>query len=196
MARTSKNRAFRAYPVASVLPCLVCERRTFTHRTEETSHDGRQQSTSTHDDGLSAFLSVRPRLFGIAYRMLGSAAEAEDIVQDVWVRWQTTDRSAGSRCRGISRDDGDTSGDQRHAVGTLASGDVRRRLAAGTGRYQRRSPHWARNEARRWRMGCRCCWKRSRPPNEPPTSFGRRSTIPIARSRRSFGSKRPTHGKW
>jgi RNA polymerase sigma-70 factor (ECF subfamily) len=36
---------------------------------------------------------VRPRLFGIAYRMLGSAAEAEDIVQDVWVRWQTTDRS-------------------------------------------------------------------------------------------------------
>jgi RNA polymerase sigma-70 factor (ECF subfamily) len=36
---------------------------------------------------------MRPRLFGIAYRMLGSAAEAEDIVQDVWVRWQTTDRS-------------------------------------------------------------------------------------------------------
>jgi len=46
------------------------------------------------DDGLSAFLSARPRLFGIAYRMLGSAAEAEDIVQDVWIRWQTTDRRA------------------------------------------------------------------------------------------------------
>jgi RNA polymerase sigma-70 factor (ECF subfamily) len=46
------------------------------------------------DDGLSTFLSVRPRLFGIAYRMLGSAAEAEDIVQDVWVRWQTADRSS------------------------------------------------------------------------------------------------------
>ena len=45
------------------------------------------------DDGLSAFLGVRPRLFSIAYRMLGSAAEAEDIVQDVWVRWQTADRS-------------------------------------------------------------------------------------------------------
>jgi RNA polymerase sigma factor (sigma-70 family) len=45
------------------------------------------------DDGLAAFLSARPRLFGIAYRMLGSAAEAEDIVQDVWVRWQTADRS-------------------------------------------------------------------------------------------------------
>jgi RNA polymerase sigma factor (sigma-70 family) len=44
------------------------------------------------DNGLSTFLSVRPRLFSIAYRMLGSAAEAEDIVQDVWVRWQTADR--------------------------------------------------------------------------------------------------------
>ena len=45
------------------------------------------------DDGLSAFVSVRARLFGIAYRILGSAAEAEDIVQDVWLRWQTTDRN-------------------------------------------------------------------------------------------------------
>ena len=58
----------------------------------ETSRSG-ESETRTQDDGLSAFLSVRPRLFGIAYRMLGSAAEAEDIVQDVWVRWQTADRS-------------------------------------------------------------------------------------------------------
>jgi len=50
--------------------------------------------TSEHDDGLSAFAPVRPRLFGIAYRMLGSAAEAEDIVQDVWLRWQSTNRNA------------------------------------------------------------------------------------------------------
>ena len=45
------------------------------------------------EDGLSAFVEVRPRLFGIAYRMLGSAAEAEDIVQDVWLRWQAADRT-------------------------------------------------------------------------------------------------------
>ena len=44
------------------------------------------------DDGLSAFLKMRPRLFGIAYHMLGSVAEAEDVIQDVWLRWQTTDR--------------------------------------------------------------------------------------------------------
>lgn len=45
------------------------------------------------DDGLSAFSSVRPRLFGIAYRMLRSAADAEDIVQEVWLRWHSTNRS-------------------------------------------------------------------------------------------------------
>jgi RNA polymerase sigma-70 factor (ECF subfamily) len=46
-----------------------------------------------NDDGVSVFESVRPRLFGIAYRMLGSAVEAEDIVQDAWLHWQVTDRS-------------------------------------------------------------------------------------------------------
>jgi RNA polymerase sigma factor (sigma-70 family) len=50
-------------------------------------------NASTCDDGLSVFLTMRTRLFAIAYRMLGSAAEAEDIVQDVWLRWQITDRS-------------------------------------------------------------------------------------------------------
>jgi RNA polymerase sigma-70 factor (ECF subfamily) len=47
---------------------------------------------SSSQDALSAFLNVRSRLFNIAYRMLHSATEAEDIVQDVWVRWQTVDR--------------------------------------------------------------------------------------------------------
>ncbi|MEV4057074.1 RNA polymerase sigma-70 factor [Amycolatopsis sp. NPDC049688] len=41
----------------------------------------------------AAFTRVRPRLFGIAYRMLSSVTEAEDLVQEVWLRWQTYDRS-------------------------------------------------------------------------------------------------------
>lgn len=45
------------------------------------------------DQAASAFLELRPRLFGIAYRMLGSVAEAEDILQEVWLRWQRTDRT-------------------------------------------------------------------------------------------------------
>jgi len=52
-----------------------------------------QETLTISDDGLAVFMSVRPRLFGIAYRMLGSAAEAEDVVQDAWVRWQMADRS-------------------------------------------------------------------------------------------------------
>jgi RNA polymerase sigma factor (sigma-70 family) len=40
------------------------------------------------------FTGLRPRLFGIAYRMLSSAAEAEDLVQEVWLRWQVCDRGA------------------------------------------------------------------------------------------------------
>lgn len=48
----------------------------------------------TADTGLEAFDESRRRLFGIAYRMLGSVAEAEDVVQDAWLRWQQTDRSA------------------------------------------------------------------------------------------------------
>jgi RNA polymerase sigma-70 factor (TIGR02957 family) len=43
---------------------------------------------------VALFSEVRPRLFGIAYRMLGSAAEAEDLVQEVWLRWQAADRGA------------------------------------------------------------------------------------------------------
>ncbi len=38
-----------------------------------------------------AFKQERPRLFALAYRMLGSAADAEDVLQDAWLRWQATD---------------------------------------------------------------------------------------------------------
>jgi RNA polymerase sigma-70 factor (ECF subfamily) len=45
------------------------------------------------EDAVSDFVAIRPRLSLIAYRILGSAAEAEDVVQDAWLRWQNTDRS-------------------------------------------------------------------------------------------------------
>ena len=35
---------------------------------------------------INDFEQHRPDLFGLAYRMLGSAAEAEDVVQDAWLR--------------------------------------------------------------------------------------------------------------
>ena len=44
--------------------------------------------------GLTVFIEGRRRLFGIAYRILGSPAEAEDVVQEVWLRWQLCDRAS------------------------------------------------------------------------------------------------------
>jgi RNA polymerase sigma-70 factor, ECF subfamily len=40
------------------------------------------------DDRLAAFHEHRPLLFSIAYRMLGSAADAEDLVQEAYLRWR------------------------------------------------------------------------------------------------------------
>jgi RNA polymerase sigma-70 factor (ECF subfamily) len=45
------------------------------------------------EDATAVFLSSRSRLFGVAYRMLGAVAEAEDVVQEAWLRWQVADRS-------------------------------------------------------------------------------------------------------
>jgi RNA polymerase sigma-70 factor (ECF subfamily) len=45
------------------------------------------------DDAIAEFGCARPRLLGIAYRILGNWGDAEDVVQDAWLRWQTCDRS-------------------------------------------------------------------------------------------------------
>ena len=42
----------------------------------------------------SVFDEHRQYLFAIAYRMLGSAADADDMVQEAWLRWQRDDRGA------------------------------------------------------------------------------------------------------
>ncbi|MFG2090695.1 MULTISPECIES: sigma-70 family RNA polymerase sigma factor [unclassified Spirillospora] len=45
------------------------------------------------------FEAMRPRLTGIAYRMLGEVQEAEDAVQDAFLRWNRTDRAAAEEPR-------------------------------------------------------------------------------------------------
>ena len=46
------------------------------------------------DSEDTAFTAARPRLFAIAYRMLGTRADAEDVLQDAWMRWHQADQSA------------------------------------------------------------------------------------------------------
>jgi RNA polymerase sigma-70 factor (ECF subfamily) len=43
--------------------------------------------------GHDVFNTDRPLLFSIAYRMLGSASDAEDVLQDAWMRYQTAEES-------------------------------------------------------------------------------------------------------
>lgn len=52
-------------------------------------------------DGMTTdakeFQDERPRLMGLAYRMLGSVADAEDVVQEAWIRWQSVERTSIER---------------------------------------------------------------------------------------------------
>nr|WP_277924197.1 sigma-70 family RNA polymerase sigma factor [Sphingomonas hankookensis] len=43
---------------------------------------------------MAAFEAARPAMFGMAYRMLGTHADAEDVLQDVFLRWSKADRGA------------------------------------------------------------------------------------------------------
>jgi len=102
MQTTIENREVptttRLVPPAREVPCRerlsrqLVRGRSRSVSIAEASRDGGSK-TGTDDESLSTFMSVRPSLLGVAYRMLHSTTEAEDIVQDVWVRWQTADRS-------------------------------------------------------------------------------------------------------
>ncbi len=43
------------------------------------------------DSATEAFLAHRSLLFTVAYEMLGSAADAEDVLQETWLRWADAD---------------------------------------------------------------------------------------------------------
>ncbi|HEY9331306.1 MAG TPA: sigma factor [Streptomyces sp.] len=63
---------------------------------ETTTHPGpsaARPAAGDLDTALDVFLVQRKRLFRIAHRIVGDVAGAEDVVQEVWVRWQLTDRA-------------------------------------------------------------------------------------------------------
>jgi RNA polymerase sigma-70 factor (ECF subfamily) len=49
--------------------------------------------SNASDDAAASFAPLRARLVRVAYRMLGSVSEAEDVVQDAYLRWHRTDRA-------------------------------------------------------------------------------------------------------
>ncbi|MCL7363924.1 RNA polymerase sigma-70 factor [Streptomyces ardesiacus] len=54
----------------------------------------------TTDTATDVFEEHRPVLLGVAYRMLGRLADAEDVVQEAWLRWSGADRAAVREPRG------------------------------------------------------------------------------------------------
>ncbi|MGV9696652.1 RNA polymerase sigma factor SigJ [Streptomyces sp. NPDC003470] len=54
----------------------------------------------TTDTATDVFEEHRPVLLGVAYRMLGRLADAEDVVQEAWLRWSRADRTAVREPRG------------------------------------------------------------------------------------------------
>ncbi|MDG5803579.1 RNA polymerase sigma-70 factor [Streptomyces sp. MA5143a] len=54
----------------------------------------------TTDTATDVFEEHRPVLMGVAYRMLGRVADAEDVVQEAWLRWTGADRSDVREPRG------------------------------------------------------------------------------------------------
>ena len=57
-------------------------------------------------DEVREFEAARPRLFALAYRLLGSASEAEDAVQDTFLRWNSVDRAAVGDTAAVPERDG------------------------------------------------------------------------------------------
>ncbi|WP_077960728.1 sigma-70 family RNA polymerase sigma factor [Ensifer adhaerens] len=49
---------------------------------------------SAHEDAAAVFDPLRPKLVRVAYRMLGSVADAEDMVQEAFIRWMGADRTS------------------------------------------------------------------------------------------------------
>ena len=47
--------------------------------------------------GVDVFAAERPRLVGLAYRLLGTLTDAEDVVQEAWIRWSGVDQSTIER---------------------------------------------------------------------------------------------------
>ena len=103
----------------------------------------------------------RPRLFGIAFRMIGDVQDAEDLVQEAMLRWQNAERASVTRARGLARRRHHPPRHRPPAKSQDPARDVPRALAARVAE-ERLSPHtgpsWP--PTCRWRSSC--CWSGSR----------------------------------
>ncbi|GHH17190.1 hypothetical protein GCM10018780_60350 [Streptomyces lanatus] len=53
----------------------------------------RTGTTAVPDEATSVFVQARPGMLKIAHRIVGDPGEAEDVIQEAWLRWQRLDRT-------------------------------------------------------------------------------------------------------
>jgi DNA-directed RNA polymerase specialized sigma24 family protein len=99
----------------------------YGHTVRGSASDGSVIEPEAVANGLAVFVEVRPRLFAIAYRILGCAAAAEDVVQDAWLRWQAIDRSVVLNARAFL-----ATTTMRLAINVAQSARLRRETCVGT----------------------------------------------------------------
>ena len=73
------------------------------------------------------FVANRGLLFTVAYEMLGSAADAEDVVQETWLRWAGVDRAEVRVTVGLSGPNRHSAGAEPAPDGVPPSGGIHRR---------------------------------------------------------------------
>ena len=139
------------------------------------------------------FEDSRPHLAAVAYRMLGSRAEADDAVQEAWLRLARTDVDGVDNLRGWL-----TTVVSRVCLDMLRSRTSRREdpLDATTNGSR---PRPGRRARRCWptRSGrpCWSCWTRSRPPSGWRSSSTTSSRCRSTRSAPSSGARPPAAGR-
>ena len=117
---------------------------------------------SSLDDAIAEFARLRPRLLGIASRIVGSWTEAEDVVQDAWLRWQLYDRTVVQNPTAFL-----VTTTTRLAMNVAQSARTRHETAVGRGFPELvdapTPPYRDSSGAKRWRLGIRVLLQRLSP---------------------------------
>jgi DNA-directed RNA polymerase specialized sigma24 family protein len=146
---------------------------------------------SVSERDAATFEAVRPRLFGVARRIVGGAAEAEDVVQDTWIRWHGTDRRGIRNAAAFL-----TTAATRLAINVTDSARVRHEAAGDAWLPEpidlSADPTVGVERDEALALAVHGCWRRSPPQNAPSSCSARRLTIPAGGSPTSSRSRRPT----
>src|SRR5882757_5671244 len=146
-------------------------------RTAPEDRGGSMSRDGRPDPATEAFLAHRNLLFTVAYEMLGSAADAEDVLQETWLRWAGVDLDTVQNQRAYL-----VRITTRQALTRLRTLGRRKESYVGPWLPSRCSPRptWPRTSswprASRWRF---CwCWRDSRRPSGRCSCWARQATRP------------------